>query len=68
MLLGGKREAKIVYNSSSYRQIAPGDYVVCAATGQQIALEDLRYWNADRQEAYVNAVAATKRNQEVTGK
>lgn len=67
MLMSGKREAKLVYNSSSYRQIAPGDYVVCAATGKPISLEDLRYWNAERQEPYIDAIAATQRTRDVFG-
>ena len=35
-----------------------GNYVLCAVTGDQIPLEMLRYWNADRQEAYKDAAAS----------
>lgn len=63
-MLIGKKQAKVLYTLSSYRVIAPGDYVVCAVTGKQIALEDLRYWNEARQEAYVDGQASTQRTQE----
>jgi hypothetical protein len=63
-MLIGKKQAKVLYTLSSYRVIAPGDYVICAVTGKQIALEDLRYWNEARQEAYVDAQASTQRMQE----
>ena len=35
-----------------------GAYVICSVTGEQIQLEMLRYWNADRQEAYKDATAS----------
>lgn len=35
-----------------------GSYVLCAVTGEKIPLEMLRYWNADRQEAYKDAAAS----------
>jgi len=63
-MLFGKKQAKLVYTLSSYRVASPGDYVVCAVTGKQIPLENLRYWSADRQEAYVDAKASTARHQE----
>jgi hypothetical protein len=35
--------------------------VLCAVTGEPIALEELRYWSADRQEAYASPEIATRR-------
>lgn len=53
------RLARLRYAFSSYEILAPGDHVLCAATGARIALDDLRYWSAERQEAYVDAAASS---------
>ena len=54
--MGG--EAKIKYLDGDFDVILPGNHVICAVTGKPIALEDLRYWSVDRQEAYVDADAS----------
>jgi hypothetical protein len=54
-------EARLRYLDSDFQVVVPGAYVVCAVTGQHIPLSDLRYWSVDRQEPYVDAVAALKR-------
>lgn len=54
------RAARLHYLSSSFRVLTPGDHVVCAVTGQPIPLDALRYWSAERQEAYADAEAALK--------
>ena len=51
-------EAKLHYGSSDFTILEGGAYVLCAVTGEQIPLEELRYWNDDRQEAYKDAGAA----------
>lgn len=66
-MLFSKREAKLVYTISSFRVAQPGDFVRCAVTGEEIPLEDLRYWNADRQEAYANGVMSAQRDREARG-
>jgi hypothetical protein len=38
--------------------LSAGDHVRCAATGQPILLEELRYWSVARQEAYATAQAS----------
>ena len=48
-------EAKIKYLDGDFDVMMPGDFVTCAVTGKAIALEDLRYWSVDRQEAYFDA-------------
>ena len=59
MLMGSRsREAKIHYMAGTFRLLATGDYVTCAVTGQQIPLEELRYWSVERQEPYVDAAAS----------
>ncbi|MEQ1754972.1 MAG: DUF2093 domain-containing protein [Micropepsaceae bacterium] len=60
--------AVIKYLDGDYKIVTPGAFVVCAVTGAQIPLEDLRYWNVDLQEAYVDANAAFKRFQEASGR
>lgn len=64
----GGNKAELVYGDGEYHVVRPGTYVVCAVTGEHIALDDLRYWHADRQEAYVDAAAALKRHLELTGR
>ena len=56
--LGAGREAVIEYLDAEFTVIKPGDYVRCAVTGKKIPLDALRYWNVDKQEAYVDAAAA----------
>lgn len=53
--------AKLLYGPSSFRVLRHGTHVYCAVTGEAIALEELRYWSAERQEAYVSAEVATRR-------
>jgi len=53
------RLARLRYAMSSYEIVAPGDHVVCAVTGARIPLDELRYWSAERQEAYVDAAASS---------
>ena len=53
--LGGP--AEIEYLDGDFRIKKPGAYVICAATGVQIPVEDLRYWNVDRQEPYAGPEA-----------
>lgn len=54
-------EAAIVYLDGDLRLESPGDFVLCAVTGRKIPLQALRYWCVDRQEAYVDAAAASAR-------
>ena len=51
-------EAKIRYLDGDFDVLMPGAFVTCAVTGAQIALDDLRYWSVDRQEAYCDANAS----------
>lgn len=54
------RAAKLHYLAGTFRVLSPGDHVVCAATGQPIPLEALRYWSIERQEAYSSAEASVR--------
>lgn len=55
------RPATLHYEPNGFRVVSPGYHVVCAVTGEQIPLEELRYWSVTRQEAYASCEIATKR-------
>ena len=59
--------ATLHYGDGEYAVLKSGRYVVCAVTGQKIPLEQLRYWSAERQEAYAGPAEALKRWQETHG-
>ncbi|HWL31198.1 MAG TPA: DUF2093 domain-containing protein [Xanthobacteraceae bacterium] len=58
----GQGEAKIQYLDGDYRILTPGSYVLCAVTGVQIPLDELKYWSVDRQEAYATPEAVLARH------
>lgn len=61
MLMSSKNKvARLHYLASSFRILTAGDHVLCAVTGQAIALEELRYWSVAKQEPYINAEASTR--------
>lgn len=53
-------EAVVEYGDAEFHIVKPGSYVTCAVTGARIPLKALKYWNVDKQEAYVDAAAAKK--------
>ena len=57
-------EAKIQYLDGDFRILRPGAFVRCAVTGEAIALDELRYWSVDRQEAYSSPAASLQRERE----
>ena len=54
------RAARLHYMANGFRILASGDHVICAVSGEQVAVDDLRYWSVARQEAYASAEIATK--------
>ena len=54
------RPARLHYMANGFRVLAPGDHVVCAATGARVPLGDLRYWSVGRQEPYATAQVASE--------
>ncbi len=62
--LGANDLAKLHYGDGEYAVLRPGRHVLCAVTGQKIALEQLRYWSVELQEAYASPAEALKRWQE----
>ena len=61
-------EAKLRYLDADFEVIKPGRFVTCAVTNRKIALEDLRYWNVETQEAYFDAETALKRWKQIAGR
>ncbi len=56
----GGQPARLRYLANGFRVLTPGDHVVCAVSGEKIALDHLRYWSVERQEAYASAVLSTQ--------
>jgi len=57
-----KKLAKLKYLPNNFEVIQNGDYVICAISGKKISLQDLTYWNVEKQEAYFSyKEAAIKR-------
>ncbi|MGK6313971.1 DUF2093 domain-containing protein [Neorhizobium sp. DT-125] len=63
----GYREAKIRYLDGDYQILAAGSYVVCAMTGTQIPIDELRYWSVARQEPYVDCAASLEAEKRAGG-
>ncbi|MFZ9395195.1 MAG: DUF2093 domain-containing protein [Erythrobacter sp.] len=61
LMSSGNGEAKLYYGPSAFRVLRAGKFVRCAVTGEAIALEELRYWSAELQEAYATCEIATRR-------
>ncbi len=57
-------QARLKYQDGDFQVLKPGAFVMCAVTGMQIPLDELKYWSVERQEPYVDATAAVKRFQE----
>jgi len=59
-----KKLAKIKYLPNNFEIIESGDHVVCAITGKKISLDNLNYWNVEKQEAYFSYVEASIKREE----
>jgi hypothetical protein len=64
LMTGSGKVARVHYLPGTFRLLTDGDHVVCAVTGAQIPLQELRYWSVARQEAYVDAAASLKAEQD----
>ena len=53
--------ATLHYADGEYAVLRPGRFVRCAVSGKPIPLEALRYWSADRQEAYASPIEFMER-------
>ncbi len=54
------RIARLHYMANAFRVLTPGDHVICAVSGERIAVDELRYWSVARQEPYASAEIATR--------
>ena len=61
LMSSGERAATLFYQPNGFRVVSPGNHVICAVSAERIALEALRYWSVDRQEAYASCDIATRR-------
>ncbi len=54
--------AKLKYLPNTFKILDEGDYVICAISKKKIPLQNLNYWNVEKQEAYFSYIeAAMKR-------
>jgi hypothetical protein len=60
LMTGSGKTARVHYLPGTFRVLSDGDHVICAVTGERIALHELRYWSVARQEPYVDAEASLK--------
>lgn len=64
MLMAQGRTARLHYLANSFRVLSPGDHVLCARSGERIALEDLRYWSVRLQHPFATAALACEAGRE----
>ena len=64
LMSGAGKAARVQYLPGTFRLLSDGDHVICAVTGARIALHELRYWSVERQEAYVDAHASLRADQQ----
>lgn len=53
-----QREARLKYLDADFQVLREGDFVRCGVTGDPIRVENLRYWNVERQQAFRSADVA----------
>tara|TARA_B100000767_G_scaffold247112_1_gene247182 strand:- start:146 stop:334 length:189 start_codon:yes stop_codon:yes gene_type:complete len=57
--------AKLKYLPNNFSILEEGDHVICAISEKRILLENLNYWNVEKQEAYFSYIeASVKREKE----
>lgn len=54
------RLARLHYMANGFRVLVPGDHVMCAVSAEPIAIDELRYWSIDKQQAYASAAIALR--------
>ena len=59
-------EAEVKYLDGDFRVVRPGGFVRCAVTGAPIALDELKYWSVDLQEAYASPEAVLERHKQLS--
>lgn len=57
-LISQPREARLKYLDADFHILREGDFVRCAVTGEPIQIDNLRYWNVERQMPFRSAAIA----------
>jgi len=60
LMSNSARLARLHYMANGFRVLVPGDHVVCAVTAEPIAIDSLRYWSVEKQQAYATAETALR--------
>lgn len=60
LMSNSHRVARVHYMANGFRLLSTGDHVICAVTGDEIPLDDLRYWSVVLQEPYASAEISTR--------
>ncbi len=60
LMNSSENAATLVYGPNGFRVVRPGHFVICAASGDPVPLEELRYWSVDLQVAFASPELATK--------
>ena len=58
-----KKLAKIKFLPNNFEIVESGDHVLCSISGKKIPLDELNYWNVDKQEAYYSYVEASQKRE-----
>ena len=61
LMSSADRPAVLRYEPNGFRLMSPGQFVLCAVSGERVPLDELRYWSVERQEAYATPELATRR-------
>ncbi|VVT02911.1 conserved hypothetical protein [Erythrobacter sp. EC-HK427] len=61
LMNSSENAATLMYGPNGFRVIKPGHFVLCAASGVPVPLDELRYWSVELQEPYASAELSTKR-------
>ena len=67
LMSGGRRQARVRYLDGTLRLLSDGDFVLCAVTGEEIPLHEVKYWSVARQEAYADAAASLEAERRAAG-
>ena len=57
------RLAKIKFLPNRFEIVEEGNYVICAVSGKKILLENLNYWDVDKQESYFSYIEASTKKE-----
>ena len=59
-----KKLAKLKFLPNNFQIIEDGDHVICAISKKEILLENLNYWNVEKQEAYFSYIESSKKREQ----